>query len=273
MGKGLTGKRIVISGSRNIDEISTLIEKQGGIPLVRSLQGTVFLAEKEVEPDVERFIQEKADWAIFTTGIGTETLLSLAKRLGMGEQFLTILRHAKVASRGYKTQNVLKKLGVLPIAKDDDGTTRSLICSLKSYDFTGQKVMVQLHGETAPTLIKFLEEQGASVLQLLPYQHIPAETATIKKVCQELLERELDAICFTTAIQVRSLFTFAREYGYYNDILSALKEDIVAVAVGKVTAEALREEGVERLLAPKHERMGAMIVELSHYYESQLKCH
>nr|WGE07326.1 hypothetical protein P5658_21495 [Bacillus subtilis] len=40
------------------------------------------------------------------------------------------------------------------------------------------------------------------------------------------------------------------------------EERAIAAAVGKVTAEALREEGITRLLAPEIERMGAMIVEL-----------
>jgi len=44
---------------------------------------------------------------------------------------------------------------------------------------------------------------------------------------------------------------------------------VLAAAVGKVTAEALREEGVERLLAPDLERMGAMIVELARFYETE----
>lgn len=266
MAKGLDGKRIAIGASRKTDEMSTLIEKQGGIPVVRSLQGTVFLADQQVEPDLQKFVQEGADWVIFTTGIGTETLLNLAEKLGLKDQFLNIIQQAKVGSRGYKTLSTLKKLGIKPVAVDDDGTTRGLIESLKVYDFTGKKVMVQLHGESAPSLIKFFEERGASVLQLLPYQHIPPKTETVGKLCEELMNNELDAVCFTTAIQVRSLFNFAKEQGCLNEIVHAFEKDILAVAVGKITAEALREEGVEQLLAPENERMGAMIIELSRFY-------
>ncbi|MBV7509816.1 uroporphyrinogen-III synthase, partial [Bacillus sp. sid0103] len=75
MVKGLMGKRIVLGASRNTEEISMLIEKQGGVPIVRSLQGTVFLAEEEVGQDLKKIIQKGTDWAIFTTGIGTQTLL------------------------------------------------------------------------------------------------------------------------------------------------------------------------------------------------------
>lgn len=84
-------------------------QKTRGVPVVRSLQGTVFLADKQVEPDLRRFVEEQADWVIFTTGIGTETLVDLAEKIGVKEPFLTTLRGAKIACRGYKTFATLKK--------------------------------------------------------------------------------------------------------------------------------------------------------------------
>lgn len=268
MSKGLTGKRVAIGASRKTDEISTLIEKQGGLPIVRSLQGTVFLAEKEVGPSLNKTVKEGTDWAIFTTGIGMETLLDVAEKQGIKQQFINMIQQVKIASRGYKTHSTLKKHGIKPEAVDEDGTTSSLIRSLEKFDFTGKRVMVQLHGEKAPTLIKFLEEKGADVTLILPYQHVSPATETLATLCEELLEEKLDAICFTTAIQVRSLFNFAREKDCLDSLLTSFNRNILAVAVGKVTAEALREEGVEKILVPEHERMGAMIMELSRYYRN-----
>lgn len=266
MSKGLSGKRIVITASRKTDEMCTLIEKQGGLPLIRSLQGTVFLAEAEVEPSLRHYIQEGADWSIFTTGIGTETLVTIAQKLELEHDFLDVIKKSKVASRGYKTVAALKKIGVTPLAVDEDGTTRGLTRALEEVDFTNQKVMVQLHGETAPTLTRFLEKRGAEVLHILPYQHIPPVKDTVQKLCTEIISHEVDAVCFTTAIQVRSLFSYAKEQHCLEEVISSFKEQVLAVAVGKVTAEVLTEEGVERWLAPQNERMGAMIMELSHYY-------
>lgn len=268
MSKGLTGKRVAIGASRKTDEISTLIEKQGGVPVVRSLQGTVFLEEKEVGPNLNKIVKEGTDWAIFTTGIGMETLLDIAEKLEIKQHFVNIIQQAKIASRGYKTLSTLKKLGIYPEAQDEDGTTRSLLRSLEKFDFSRKRVMVQLHGEKAPSLINFLEEKGADVTLILPYQHIPPATENVETLCEELLEEKLDAICFTTAIQVRSLFNFAREKDCVDSLLTSFNSQIIAVAVGKVTAEALREEGVEKMLVPEHERMGAMIMELSRYYSN-----
>ncbi|WP_027415978.1 uroporphyrinogen-III synthase [Aneurinibacillus terranovensis] len=267
MAKGLAGKRIVIAGSRKTEEMSTLIEKQGGIPIHRPLQGTVFLAEKEIESELRHFVEDGADWSIFTTGIGIETLLDFAEKLGIRTSFMNVIQQAKVAARGYKTHAALKKLGIAPVAVDDDGTTRGLTRALQSFDFAGQRVMVQLHGETAPALVRFLEERGASITLLLPYRHIAPETEVVETLCHELAEGSVDAVCFTTAVQVRSLFNHAKESGYLARVKTAFEQNVLAVSVGKVTSEALKEEGIERVLSPENERMGAMIIELSHYYE------
>ncbi|MBE3570452.1 MAG: uroporphyrinogen-III synthase [Bacillales bacterium] len=271
MSKGLAGKRVVIGGSRKTEEMSTLIEKQGGTPIVRPLQGTtVFKAEKEVEPDLRRFVDEGSDWTVFTTGLGIQTLLDLAEKIGVQEEFIHKIRTSNVAARGYKTISALKKIGIQPIAVDEDGTTRGLIRALQGIDFSGKKVMIQLHGEKAPLLKQFFQDQGVSdILELLPYQHIPPKQETVDTVCREILHHEVDAVCFTTAIQVHSLFSFAKSQKLDEELVKAFHDTVLPVAVGKVTAEALRKEGIDRYLVPENERMGAMIIELSRYYQQQ----
>lgn len=269
MGKGLEGKTIVIAGSRKTEEMSTLVEKQGGTAIVRPLQGTVFLAEEQVEPDVRNLVEKGSDWFIFTTGIGTETLLNVAKKNDLEEPFIQMLREGKVASRGYKTFGVLKKLGIKPVAVDEDGTTEGLLRALKDIDFNNQRIAIQLHGETAPRLTQYLEQKGATVTTILPYQHIPPEQTTVDLLLEEIFAKKVDAICFTTAIQVRSLFTHATEKRLDNRLREVFRESVLPVAVGKVTAEALREEGLDNYLAPELERMGSMILEVSKYYEQR----
>lgn len=269
MGKPLVGKHIVLGATRKTEEMSTLIEKQGGKASVRSLQGTVFKAEEEVKRDLKAFVEEGADWVIFTTGIGFQTLLEQAESLGVQADFIKQVEQAKVASRGYKTAAALKNYQLQPVASDDDGTTQGLIRQLESVEFSGKRVVVQLHGEKAPKLRQFLESKGALITQLLPYQHVPPLEETVETLCQELLTGSVDAVCFTTAVQVHSLFEYASRKGYLNEIKAAFADKAVATAVGKVTAAALREEEISRIVVPEHERMGAMIMELAHYFDSK----
>jgi len=69
--------------------------------------------------------------------------------------------------------------------------------------------------------------------------------------------------------EVRYFYDYIKVSGGYLDVNKSFKKRVLAVAVGKVTAEALKEEGVQRVLAPENERMGAMIVELTHYYRNK----
>lgn len=263
----LKGKRIVLCASRKLDEMTTLIEKQGGIPLVRPAQGTVFSKEEELTQEIRDIIRMKPDWMMFTTGIGVETLLEAAERGGVKEQWLETIQQAKIAVRGYKTVAALKKIGVSFVAESDDGTTRGLIRSLQSFSFTGKRVVVQLHGDTAPTLKQFLLECGALYTELLPYRHVAPDDDVLETLYDEIVEQQVDAVCFTTAMQVRFFFSFAKEKKDVERLRRAFSEKVVACAVGKVTAEALSEEGIDRIVSPELERMGAMIVTLAKYFE------
>lgn len=263
----LKNRQVVLAASRKTEEMSTLIEKRGGSPLVRSLQGTVFLNDEQVRSDLKNIVKEDFDWMIFTTGMGLNTMLDLAEEMSIKNDLLEMLSTKAIGARGYKTAAALKKIGIIPEAKDDDGTINGLIGALEAHDFAGKRVMVQLHGENAPSLISYLEKKGASAMPVLPYKHVDPDPETVELFCREVMHHEVDAVCFTAAIQVRSLFKYVKEKGWTERILTAFEEGPLAVAVGKVTAEALHDEGIMRVITPEHERMGAMIVELNSYYK------
>lgn len=265
----LNNKKIVIAGSRKTEEMSLLIEKQGGIPVIRPLQGLLYFDESAIKQELLFCLNNKMDWFVLTTGTGTDTLLGAAERLGIHSTLIQKMKEANVAARGYKTYALLKKLDIKPEIVDEDGTTLGLIRSMDLCDFAGKTVVVQLHGEPQPNLIQFLENRGANVIQLLPYRHVEPESSTLEIVCHELSTNSIDAVCFTTAVQVRYLFEYAKRQGIDEIVRESFKTRVNAVAVGKVTEEALREEGLDRVIVPENERMGAMVIELDKYYENQ----
>ncbi|BBH21791.1 hypothetical protein Back11_31360 [Paenibacillus baekrokdamisoli] len=269
MSNTLNGKRIVIAGSQKINEMQAIIGKQGGIAVSRPLQGISVFDERELEQGLTRFAREGADWILFTTGLGAEALYQAADKLNILPAFTAAVAKAKIASRGYKTYAFLKKHDLQPIVSDDDGTVNDLLVKLAQHDFAGQRVMIQLHGELSPPIQNFMESNGTKEIQiLLPYRHHAPERYTLQTIVHELTNGLVDAVCFTTRIQVQYLFEYAREMGVESDIRLAFNGGVIAGAVGKVTSGALREEGINRVVMPELERMGAMIVELSRYYSA-----
>lgn len=270
MSKDLQNKKIVIAGSQKTEEMAEIIERRGGVPLIRSLQGLTYSDPVEVEEDVKRFTRQGADWFIFTTGIGFEAMIHAAERLNAVSEFEERLKETKIACRGYKTNAFLKKSGIHPVVCDDDGTIASMIEKLEVFDFIDQKVWIQLHGELSSQLYQFIKSKGSMDVQaILPYHYQAPEQETLASIMNELIQREVDAVCFTTRVQVGYLFDYAREHGREEEVKSVFEQDVLAAAVGKVTAEALRDRGISRIIVPEKERMGALIVEIAHYYEGQ----
>ncbi|MDF2963299.1 MAG: uroporphyrinogen methyltransferase [Paenibacillus sp.] len=265
----LEGKRIALTGPRKAAELSVIVEKLGGIPLVRPAQGTVAVEKEKVEAEIVKFLQEGADWIILTTGVGAEMLVQAAEGMGAADAFIERLKHTKIAARGYKTVKYLKTFGLVPTVRDDDGTTVGIVRALQPCDLRGNRVALQLYGDHAPRLVQWLREQQADFYEILPYQHVPPDLSIVDTLISEIVEGKVDAVTFTSTPQVRFMMAYAREQGHAERLLAAFREHAVAVAVGKVTAEALRDEGVERIVAPEEERMGSMMVTLAQYYENQ----
>ncbi|MFD3259266.1 uroporphyrinogen-III synthase [Paenibacillus lentus] len=269
MARRLEGKRIALTGPRRAEELGKLIENMGGIPLYRPAQGTVFLNDEELRQGIQMWVNHPPDWSIFTTGIGLNALFEMAEEMGLLGSILDNLSRSNIAARGYKTVNVLKKRGLSPHVRDDDGSTDGLIRELGAYDLKDATVLLQLYGDTAPKLVAWLEQQGASCTEILPYRHIAPPEEALDRLLYDILEERIDAVSFTSSPQVRFLLEYAEKRGRFDDLITALQGDVIAVAVGKVTAQGLYEAGIPRVVAPKEERMGSMIVELARYYAGE----
>ncbi|MCK1991911.1 uroporphyrinogen-III synthase [Peribacillus muralis] len=263
----LDGKTIALLGARKTEELSKIVHNLGGVPLVRPAQGTVFLDDSHLEEDVTRLMAGEYDWIILTTGVGTELLYKTAMKLEAGDRFKAALQSMNIAARGYKTVNMLKKLGLKPLVRDDDGSTAGLVRNLEGHLSGDEKVALQLHGDPAPLLVDWLDEQSVEHKEILPYEHIPPEEGTMQQLVEEILEGTIDSVVFTSAPQPRNLMEFVREQGVEDKIIDQFKSKVIALAVGKVTAQVIIDEGIERVIYPEDQRMGSAMVELVKYYQ------
>jgi uroporphyrinogen-III synthase len=79
-------------------------------------------------------------------------------------------------------------------------------------------------------------------------------TRGIDAICS----RACDAVVFTSAPGAQALLDAANAAGRLDDLLAALANDVVAAAVGEVTAAPLRAMGV-RPVVPDRARLGALV--------------
>ncbi|KGE20316.1 uroporphyrinogen-III synthase [Paenibacillus wynnii] len=265
MAEQLKGIIVALAGPRKSEEMAKLVHNMGGTAFHRPAQGTVFLDDEGLRKGLDSWIQNPPDWAILTTGMGLDALFEKAEGAGDAERFLEVLSRSQIAARGYKTVNALKKRGLVPVVRDDDGSTTGLIRGLQSFDLKGKEVVLQLHGDPSPRLVSWLDEVGAATRQILPYRHTPPQPGELERLLTEILEGSIDVVAFTSAPQFRFLVEYARSQGNLAEMLEAFEEKVIALSVGRITSQALKEEGIQRIVTPEHERMGSMFVELGRY--------
>ncbi|NMO94504.1 uroporphyrinogen-III synthase [Paenibacillus lemnae] len=268
MAQHMKGKVIALTGPRKSSDMAKLVENMGGTPLIRPAQGTVFLDDEALRASILAWVQDPPAWSIFTTGIGFEAIMDMAQQMGVQDELQAILEQTQIAARGYKTVNALKKRGLKPLVRDDDGSTEGLIRAFGDPLLKGEKVTLQLHGESAPKLVAWLADHGAQTVQILPYKHIPPEEQDLRLLLSEILDGKVDAVAFTSAPQFRFLAEYARGQGLFEPLVQAFEGPVAACAVGKVTAQGLVEEGIEARVVPQEERMGSMLVALGRYFAS-----
>lgn len=268
MGK-LSGKKIAVTGPRCEEEFTRMVLKMGGQPFICPAQGNVYSDDERLGEQLRALTSSTVDWLVLTTGIGTDALVAKAEELGMKDELLTFMSSTRIAARGYKTVNALRRLQIEPALKADDGTTEGIYRALSVYPLHGSTIALQLYGDPAPRLSSRLREAGAECIELLPYIHVMPDAGPIDELIERCSEGRMDAVVFTSTAQARCVFHRARATGQERLLLAAFENGVLCVAVGKVTAEALHDEGIIRVMYPDEERLGPALVGAGRWFEGQ----
>jgi uroporphyrinogen-III synthase len=240
--------RVAYAGLRRKEEFKALAERLGFLPLLFPVQAT----EKVPVPEYEDRLRELArgvDLFLATTGVGVRDLLEAGGTLGL--DLKKPLEGAFRLARGTKAARALKEAGLPPHAVGD-GTSKSLLSLLPQ---GGGVAALQLYGKPLPLLEGALAERGYRVLPLLSYRHLP-DPEGIRRLEEALLRGEVDALAFVAAIQVEFLFEGAKDP---RALAEALNTRVKALAVGRVTADALREWGVIPFYGDETEGLGSLL--------------
>lgn len=264
---GLDNKCIALLGTRKIEEQVNIIQQLGGTAVHRPAQGTVFFDSSFIGSEIKEIVKGSFQWIIFTTGIGIEKLFEIAREMDYEQDLQMALSNMNIAVRGYKGVNSLKGRGLTPLVRDDDGSIAGLIRAFEPHSLKDQSVAVQLYGSPSVELINWLKVQQANYQEIIPYQHISPEKEVLEQLLDEVITNKVDAVGFTSIQQVQFLFKYARQRNLKYELLSAFENNVIALPIGKVTANALKEQGVNRMLIPQDERIGSALMTLNKYYK------
>jgi len=263
--RNFEGRRVLSLESRRSTELAHLIETYGGLPLSAPAVREVPLAENDAPIRFTHdLISGSLDQVIFLTGAGARALLKVITEAHLAEDFLRALRRVKVAARGPKPQAVLREWSVpVAVVAPEPCTWRELLRSLEEAPggLLGQRIAVQEYGAANPEFLEALRERGANVQAVAVYRWaLPEDTAPLREAVRSLAKGKVDAVLFTTGMQVAHLFQIAEEMDYRELVRSAMAKVMVA-SIGPSTSETLHGFGIRVDLEPTHPKMGVLVKE------------
>ena len=242
----MNGQRIAILESRAAAQVAALVQRYGGIPISAPALAEVADTQPELVRDlIERHAATPPALAIFQTGVGTRALFETALELGLADTLARMLDHTVVAVRGPKPTAVLRGQGVrIDRTAAAPYTTHELLAAIADVPIEGQPVLVQRYGESNASLNAALEARGAVLEEIPTYRWaLPEDTGPLLELAAALGRGEVDAVVFTSASQVRNLFTVAGgEVG--DDVLRDGLAKTKIVSIGPVCSDALRAAGI-----------------------------
>jgi uroporphyrinogen-III synthase len=253
MSGALSGKRIMVPETRELDVFAAMLERHGATTLRCPLVSIHDVADSApVTAWLERFVEtDPPDDLVLMTGEGLSRLIGFARRAGMEEKFVARLGGVRKITRGPKPARRLHAIGLKPDIAAAEPTTAGVIAALRGEDLAGRRVAVQLYPDSPDrTLVEFLAAAGAKVDPVLCYVYgSQSEDARVVDMIDEMAAGRVDLVAFTSSPQVRRLADVARDHGRDAALRSGLARVTIA-AVGPVVTRAIEAAGGRVSIAP-----------------------
>ena len=260
----MKSKIVAILETRSGAHLGELVARRGGIPMLAPA------LEEVPDVDSQAVASLLAQWrinpfnvVIFQTGVGTRALFQATDTAGLSGELLQYLASSTVVVRGPKPVGELNSRGVrIDIRAATPFTTEMVLAALADAPMQGARVLVQRYGAANQLLREGLQQRGAAVEEIATYRWgLPADTQPLTELLGALARSNVDAVVFTSAVQIHNLYTVAENSGQAAELAGQLNRLIVA-SIGPVCSRALREHGVSPSFEANPPKLGPLIAGL-----------
>jgi uroporphyrinogen-III synthase len=248
----LTGRRIVVPESRQLDLFADMLERQGAAVLRCPLMSVCPLEDtSEVDAWLRRLAAGDHDLLAFYTGEGVTHLATRAEQIGIVREFLSALAPTQTVVRGPKPGAALRKLGLRPDLLAGDPTTSGLLACLAEMETKGRSLGVQVYpGWPEKVLREAFANMGAEFDPVLPYRYVEDQPSDdVASVIQAMGAGTIDLIAFTSQLQVHRLKRVALRSNLDDELKLGFDRTMIA-SVGPVTTGAVEKLGGKVAIQP-----------------------
>lgn len=261
----LAGFTVGVTADRRREEQAQLLERHGARvvhgPSIRTIP---LLPDEGLLAATLALVERPPDVVVLTTGLGTRGWFAAAEGAGCGDGLLAALRPARLVARGPKAAGAALTAGLVVEWRAPGERSDEVVRHLADSDIAGARVAVQLDGRAQPVVGDALRALGADVVDVPVYRWtLPEDAEPARRLIEAACDRRLDAVTFTAAPAVWNLFELAEAAGRGGELRDAFAEDVLAMCVGPVCAEAAVDLGAGRVAQPRRARLGPMVQTLA----------
>jgi uroporphyrinogen-III synthase len=260
----LSGYTVAVTAARRREELGALLGRRGARVVYAPAIRIVPLADDaELVAATRRVLERPVDVVVATTAVGFRGWLEAAEAWDL--PMLEHLRPARVLARGPKARGAVRGAGLVDAWSPESESSAEVLDHLLSGaegPLAGRRIVVQLHGDPLHGLVAGLRTAGADVITVPVYRWVlPEDVAPLHRLIATIAASGVDAVTFTSAPAAASLLSVATEMGLREHVVAALRERVMAVAVGPVTAAPLTDAGIPAF-QPERARLGALAREV-----------
>lgn len=254
----LSGYTVGVTSDRRRDELAALLENRGArVVLAPALRIVPIADDAELRVATRACLATPPDIVLVHTGIGMRGWLEAADGWGLAEPLHAVLSRAYLVARGPKARAAIRSAGLQDRWSPEGESYEEVVGHLAGRGISGLTVAMQLNGDSQPEYTEALEAAGARVIEVPVYRWAPPiDPAPLHRLVDLITGRLVDAVTFTAAPAVGALLRAAGSGT--EQVLEALRRDVLAACVGPVTAAPLRRHEVP-VVAPARARLSALV--------------
>jgi uroporphyrinogen-III synthase len=260
----MKSKVVAILETRTGAHLAELVARRGGVPMLAPALEEVPDADPEaVLSMIERWRINPFKICIFQTGVGTRALFAATDAAHLTSELTELLAASLVVVRGPKPVGELNARGIrIDIRAASPFTTEMVLAALAETEVKGCSILVQRYGAANRALAVALEARGATVHEIATYRWgLPQDTQPLVALIEALGNGRVDAVVFTSAVQIHHLYAIAERAGEAKHLAAHLNRSIVA-SIGPVCSRALRDFGVVPTLEANPPKLGPLMAAL-----------
>jgi uroporphyrinogen-III synthase len=254
----LSGFTVAVTAERRREEMAALLQRRGArVVIAPSITIVPLLDDEALHASTVACVGLAPDIVIATTGIGFRGWLEAAEGWGLGEALRDGLRRARLIARGAKPCGAIRAAGLSEEWAAPSESCEEILQHLLEQGIAGRRIAVQQHGGPQVEFTAALRAAGAAVVEIPVYRWtLPPDVAPVRRLVDQLVAGQIDAVTFTSAPAVNALLEIAGPAA--PDLLHAFRTRTLAACVGPVTAAPLSAADVE-VVMPQRARLGALI--------------